>query len=246
MRQWIYSAPLLVAALTAGPGCSGELGDASENGVQGPAGPAGPAGPRGATGATGPGAGATGATGATGPAGATGATGPAGADGADGAPGTPGTNGKDGVDGVDGINGMNGATGPSGFLKVLGFDASNIAPNLAANTGTIPVVCRTQPHTAGQKEVAIIHMDGSVLPTVAANAVVYLSVVKAEGAGGFTEISQQSVESMNDGVASTSVTKSFDLVENVSYTFGARFESSSAVNLVKSSCHGTVTIAKKP
>jgi len=167
--------------------------------------------------------------GAPGPAGDPGPAGPAGPPGAKGDPGQPGAAGE---------------AGAAGVVAVRSFATSNIAPNLPANTPTRPAGCQTQPYVAGANESAIVSLDASVLPTVAANAVVYVSVGAGQNGGALAEILPQAVESMSDGVASAGVQALVPLTAGTSYVFGAILESSSAVNLVKSSCTGVATIVR--
>jgi len=129
-------------------------------------------------------------------------------------------------------------------VATLGAESSNIAGSLTANVKSAPEKCRTASHLAQAGEIAVVDVAVSVLPTVAANAVIYGSLGVSTDDGAFTSETVEGIEGMNDGVAAVAVNARVPLTAGVRYLFGVMVESSSAVNLVKSSCHVTAMIVR--
>lgn len=168
-------------------------------------------------------------------------------DGAPGPAGPPGSGGLAGANGAAGAQGPAGPVGPAGadgVVAVRSFGTASFAPNLAANTPTRPAGCQTAPYVAGEGESAVVTLSASVFPTIVPNAVVYVSVGVGTNGAALVESSPQAVESMSDGVGSAGVQDLIALTAGTSYVFGAILETSSAVNLAKSSCTGVVTIVR--
>ena len=156
----------------------------------------------------------------------------------------PGPTGPQGSTGAAGPAGPTGPQGPAGVVATLGVESSAIAPSLPANTRLAPESCRTGSHLAQAGEVAMVDVAVSLLPTMAANAVLYGSLAVSEDDGGFTSESVEGIEGLNDGVASVAVSARVPLTAGVRYRFGVVVESSSALNVVKSSCHVTAMIVR--
>lgn len=231
----------------AGP--QGPAGADGAQGLEGPMGPAGPAGADGAPGMMGP-TGPAGAIGPMGPAGATGPTGATGPMGPIGATGATGPAGATGPTGPTGVAGPAGPTGPSGVIAIRDFEA-DWTPNPVNTTGGsafAPTLCRTTTYTpTTANEVAIIHMSATAVPSAGTAADVFgMGIVASQNGGAFNFIvANYNINAMVDNWTSVSTNKRVNLVQGVTYQWGAAFITGGSVTIEGSSCHGTVMIVRQ-
>ncbi|HEY8583970.1 MAG TPA: collagen-like protein [Capillimicrobium sp.] len=164
--------------------------------------------------------------------------------GAPGADGAPGATGPAGPKGDNGEPGAPGAAGAPGTVAVLSADASTFAASNQANTAAYPILCRTEPHTAGPGETALLTASASVQPSPQANAVLYVRGAAAVGGAPFEGVGVHQHESMADGMASSTATIAVPLQAGTEYRFGLEVETTLNVQYNKSACQVTALIVR--
>jgi hypothetical protein len=174
-----------------------------------------------------------------------GCSGEAGDKGADGAAGAAGAAGTTGGAGPAGAPGADGKQGPSGVVKVLPIEGETVVPSLIVDTPVAPLKCQTAAHVASAGESAVISVDATFMPNAALASLLNVTVAVGTNGAALSAVSPKSSESMQDGVAFASATKTMPLVAGTSYVFGVILETSASTGAFSSSCMGTATIIKQ-
>jgi hypothetical protein len=131
----------------------------------------------------------------------------------------------------------------TGVIAVLDFDAdwTQNTPNGAV----FPGQCQTESHLAGPNEVAIVNMNGFVAASGPSSDFIQLKAAISEDGWPFAPISvYYTIDGLSDGAGHVSTTAKVELIEGVTYVFGAQFQTGAPVVVGFSTCHGTVMVAR--